>query len=90
MAVNKQVNSGVIFPITVKSNEITGDKIQNCFNIKTYKCFCIFSIQPSAIWAGQSDLRQSVTLVCLASSSHEKHLQAYPFNPLLAAFIPET
>lgn len=41
------------------------------------------------ICSGQSELRRNVTLVCLASSSHERHLQAYPFNPLLAAFIPE-
>lgn len=39
------------------------------------------------VWGGCS---QSFLLVCQTSSSHDKHLPAYPFNPLLAPFIPET
>lgn len=43
-----------------------------------------------AMFSGPSELRHSYSiLVCSPSSCHEKHLQAYPFNPLLAAFISE-
>lgn len=41
------------------------------------------------IGPGQSELRHNIALVCFTSSRHEKHLPANPFNPLLAAFIPE-
>lgn len=43
-----------------------------------------------AMFSDPNELRHRCSiLVCSTSSCHEKHLQAYPFNPLLAAFIWE-